>query len=62
MSKCRKPIEYVKYWLRYDHLNKYIPHRNSVLYALAPNRARAYNTEFQYRTYIHSDGHISANT
>ena len=37
MSKCRKPIEHVKYWPRYDHLNKYISHRNSVLYALAPN-------------------------
>ena len=23
MSKCWKPIEYVNYWLRYDHPNKY---------------------------------------
>ena len=37
MSKCRKPIEYVKYWLRYDHLNKYMSYGNSVLYALAPS-------------------------
>ena len=26
-----KPIEYVKYWLRNDHLNKYMPYGNSVL-------------------------------
>ena len=37
MSKCRKPIECVKYWKRYDHLNKKIAYGNSVLCALAPN-------------------------
>ncbi len=62
MLTCAKSVRYIKHWLRYGHLKKYISIGNQCIFVPG---SKLYEPEQEHRDFllkcISLDGHISAN-